>query len=145
MECQRCHRETFIIFVHEERLCEFCHMNIKDFKRSEFDCRCGCGKNNINIDFLEKLQLARTYAGIPFVVISGCRCDSHNSSAEVGGKPTSDHLTGEGADIRVINSTERFAILDSAIAAGFRRIGIGRGFIHLGNGKHNPQAVAWIY
>ena len=142
MRCQRCHRKTFIIYVHEKRLCEFCHMNIKDFKRSDFDCRC-CGKNNINMDFLEKLQLARTYAGIPFVVISGCRCDTHNK--DEGGKPTSDHLTGEGADIRVINSMERFAILDSAIAAGFRRIGIGRGFIHLGNAKHNPQAVAWIY
>jgi len=117
-------------------------MNIKDFKRNEFDCRC-CGKNNINMDFLEKLQLARTYAGIPFVVISGCRCDTHNK--EVGGKHTSDHLTGEGADIRVINPIERFAVLDSAIAAGFRRIGIGRGFIHLGNNKHNPQEVTWIY
>ena len=117
-------------------------MDITNFKRSEFDCRC-CGKNNINMAFLEKLQLARTYAGIPFVVISGCRCDKHNK--EVGGKHTSDHLTGEGVDIKATNSMDRFRIIDAALAAGFRRIGVGRNFIHLGNAKHNPQDVMWLY
>ena len=118
-------------------------MKITDFKTEEFDCKCGCGKNNINSIFLQKLQRARTYAGIPFIINSGCRCYTHNKN--VGGVATSEHLSGEASDIRSRNSVERFKIVDAAICAGFRRIGIGKEFVHVGDGKDKPQEVLWLY
>lgn len=45
------------------------------------------------------LQPLRDKLGKPIIVTSGFRCAALNSL--VGGKPTSQHLSGEAADIRV--------------------------------------------
>ncbi len=113
------------------------------FKEKEFLCKCGCGLNNMRGTFLEKLDYARDRASVQFVVNSGCRCEAHNKAE--GGKPTSDHLTGEGADIACETSFMRWRILRGAIAAGIRRIGIARTFIHLGDNLGNPHPRIWIY
>ena len=120
-------------------------IEVPNFERNEFDCRCGCGFNNVKDMFLWRLQFARTEAQMPFIVNSGCRCPKHNASKRVGGKPDSDHLKGEAADIKVSNSSERWRVVNAAINAGFRRIGIGDGFVHLGVNWSNPQNVMWLY
>ena len=99
------------------------------FKSSEFDCRCGCGKNNTHPQLLDMLDNARTWAGVAFVINSGCRCQKHNR--EVGGEPDSAHMAGMAADIRVNNSWYRFKVLDALLRMGFKRIGIGEGFVHV--------------
>ena len=45
------------------------------------------------------LQPLREKLGKPVIILSGFRCAALN--AKVGGKPTSQHLTGEAADIKV--------------------------------------------
>ena len=114
-----------------------------NFSRKEFECPCGCGLDDIDINLVVFLQAVRDIYGNPIKVNSGVRCWQHN--AEVGGKKTSEHLTGNAVDVHVDNSTLRFLILSSAFNAGFKRIGIDNGFIHLGNSADHPQEVAWMY
>lgn len=113
------------------------------FTIEEFDCKCGCGKNDMQELFLNKLDYARQRAAIPFVVNSGSRCEAHNKAE--GGKPNSDHVTGEGVDIKCQTSFDRWRIVRAAIAAGIRRIGIAKTFVHLGDNLNNPNPRIWVY
>ncbi len=73
---------------------------------------------------------------------SGCRCPSHNKSE--GGEETSDHLTGEGVDLKAIHSHTRYIIISTAFDFDLKRIGARyENFIHLGINKDNPQEVIW--
>lgn len=114
----------------------------------EFECKClnKCGLQNMTREHLELLYAARKMVdkeGIKFDIISGSRCAPHNKNE--GGSFTSDHLTGEGSDIFTSGSRDRFFILEALIKVGFRRIGIGRTFLHAGNALRNPQGVCWLY
>lgn len=116
---------------------------MKHFVESEFYCKCGCGLYNMRDTFLAKLEYAREKAATQFIVNSGCRCEKHNAAE--GGKDTSDHLTGEGADIRATTSFVRWRIVTAAVAAGFRRIGIAKTYVHLGDNLDNPNPRIWVY
>ena len=70
----------------------------KNFRRSEFKCRCGCGFDTIDAQTLEILEAVREHFG-PVVVTSGARCPAHN--AAIGGAKKSQHLLGRAADIQV--------------------------------------------
>ena len=119
------------------------------FELSEFDSpdQIGSGKL-MDAAFLQMLDDARGIAGIPFRITSGFRTPSHN--AYVGGvQPSlkskgSSHLFGYAADIACNNSADREVILNSLIRAGFRRIGIANGFIHVDKDPDKNAAV-WLY
>ena len=113
------------------------------FKHSEFECKCGCGLNNINGELLEDLNVARSIADTPFIITSGARCAVHNKN--VGGLANSSHLTGHAVDIRADDSQERSLILEGLVLAGFKRIGISKHFIHVDNDPSKPNQVAWLY
>ena len=113
------------------------------FKPKELRCKCGCGLNNFSPILLGHINEIRFYLGFPLVVKSACRCPSHNQKE--GGKHSSDHLTGEGVDVKAIGSQTRFMIIYKAILLGINRIGIAKTFIHLGINQTNPSSVMWIY
>lgn len=113
------------------------------FTHKELECKCGCGLNNIDSAFMEKITIARKRSNIPFNVKSACRCEEHNRAE--GGKPTSDHLTGQGMDVSCETSFARWRIVRYAIAAGIIRIGIGKTFVHLGDNLNNPSPRIWLY
>lgn len=121
----------------------------KNFSRKELECSCGkCETFNVDEEFLYRLQLARTSAGIPFNITSGCRCGMHNKT--VGGKPTSDHLASDSvkccaADIACYGSHARYIIIKASLLSGLNRIGIGKNFLHLGQNKENIGDVIWLY
>ena len=76
------------------------------------------------------------------IVKSGCRCPTHNKAER--GTDASDHLTGEGVDLKAIHSHTRYIILSTAFEYGITRIGARyKTFIHLGINKDNPQEVVW--
>ena len=68
----------------------------KNFKVSEFACKCGCG-NRVQQKLIDMLQVIRDKAEIPVRVNSGYRCAEHN--AKVGGVKGSQHIQGVAADI----------------------------------------------
>ena len=108
----------------------------------ECECKCGCGKT-VDESFLERIDKARIFAGIPFVVNSGARCMTHNIA--VGGSKSSSHLNGVALDLKAETSNERYWILNGLITVGFNRIGIGKDFIHVDDDKSKPSGVVWIY
>lgn len=74
---------------------------MKNFKKSEFECKC-CRELPadawMNIDALVgMLDSVRDKFGRPIKVNSGYRCEKHNR--KVGGARNSQHMTGEAADI----------------------------------------------
>jgi len=113
------------------------------FEETDFKCRCGCDQATVHAELLNMLNVARWKAGIPFFVKSGFRCEAHNKS--VGGKPTSAHLKGLAADIHTHGSRGRYLVLTGLIYAGFTRIGIGAGFIHVDIDPDKDPEVMWPY
>ena len=94
-------------------------------------------------DFLSKLDKAREYAKIPFVINSAYRSPEHN--AKIGGSPNSSHIKGLAVDIRTTDSRTRYRVLEALIHAGFNRIGIADTFIHVDDDKDKSSNVVWTY
>ena len=113
------------------------------FKDSEFDCKCGCGFNNMKAFVMYKLDRARAMANVPFIVNSGCRCNTHNRNE--GGSPTSSHLKGLAVDIATEFGEDRYLILKALLYFGFTRIGIAKGFIHADLDEDKSQGNVWLY
>ena len=79
----------------------------ENFKKSEFECKCGCEMPKdvlVNITKLaNQLQYVRDNVAMPITINSAYRCETHNNS--VGGSLNSQHLQGKAADI-VINGLD---------------------------------------
>jgi len=71
----------------------------KHFSRDEFACKCGCGKDAVDIRLIELLEELREHYEVPVMINSGNRCFRYNK--KVGGKPGSQHLLSKAADIQV--------------------------------------------
>ena len=115
---------------------------LRHFKLDEFKCPC-CGQAKMDANFLVRLDQMRDQANVPFVINSGYRCREYNQS--IDGASNSAHLRGRAADIRAIDSPTRFRVLESALAGGFTRIGVGSTFIHVDSDDTLPQCVSWTY
>ncbi|MFW5497773.1 MULTISPECIES: D-Ala-D-Ala carboxypeptidase family metallohydrolase [unclassified Maridesulfovibrio] len=108
-------------------------------------CEC-CKECKIVPELLEKLDLARSIAGVPFTINSGYRCPAHNAAE--GAKPTSSHVGGFAVDIATPSGPARAEILRGLIMAGFERIGIARSFIHVDIDPEKLNIwgpVSWVY
>lgn len=114
------------------------------FKLAEFSSpdEPGSGRN-MSQGFVEKLDQLREDIGLPLRINSGYRTPAHNR--EVGGKRNSAHRQGLAADIQCAQAKKRFLIIEAACRLGFRRIGIGKTFIHLDNSERLPGGVLWLY
>jgi uncharacterized protein YcbK (DUF882 family) len=119
---------------------------IKHFKSAEFDSPdlWGSGRLGMDYSFLIMLDLLREKCGFPFIVHSGFRTIAHNSELS-GAVEDSEHTIGKGVDIGVSTGAQRFKIVKEAITMGFTRIGIAKGFVHLGVDSTKPQQVIWLY
>ena len=117
---------------------------MKWFNYSEFDSPDEPGSgNNMDQDFLEMLDEARSRAGVPFAITSGYRSEEHN--AAVGGQRDSSHLKGCAADIVAYTSRDRFLIVTALLESGFDRIGIGEDFIHVDSDWEKAGNLVWTY
>lgn len=116
------------------------------FKSKEFKCPC-CGLEKMSQLAVNQLEYARSLANVPFIILSGTRCENHNK--KVGGVGTSSHVPWYGesyaVDIRVKESMKRFLILSSLVRAGFNRIGIGKNYIHADCDASKAGNVIWLY
>lgn len=117
-------------------------IDLWNFEHEEFDCPCDVCISVMDDEFLKKIQVARTLAGIPFRITSGYRCPQHNQ--EVGGVSDSSHARGLGCDISATSGAAKLTILKALLAAGFNRIGVYPRHIHADIDSSKPQEVAWV-
>tara|TARA_B110000879_G_scaffold163495_1_gene211154 strand:+ start:255 stop:599 length:345 start_codon:yes stop_codon:yes gene_type:complete len=113
---------------------------LKYFTIEEFNCT-HTGKNEMDNDFLEKLDLLRSACGFSFTVSSGYRDITHPNEIkkEVGGT----HTNGIAADIRVRGGVQRKRIIEEALRLGFTGIGVAKTFVHVDTRRTVP--VLWVY
>lgn len=93
-------------------------------------------------DFLAKLDKAREYAKMPFVINSAYRSPDHPESIK---NPLSSHIKGLAVDIKATDSRTRYRVLDALMSVGFNRIGIADTFIHVDDDKDKSSDVIWTY
>ena len=70
-----------------------------NFARHEFECKCGCGYDTVDVGLIRVLQKMRKHFNKQVFITSGCRCMAHNE--RVGGGQRSQHLIGRAADVVV--------------------------------------------
>ena len=107
----------------------------KNFKLDEFKCKCGkCDPILVDDRLITWLQKIRDHFGKSIHVNSGYRCKAHNASPKVGGSPTSHHVKGMAADIRVQGITPE-EVAKYAESIGIKRIGLYKkdAFVHIGS------------
>ena len=114
---------------------------MKYFDISEFDCSF-TGNNEMNEEFLEKLDELREACGFPFKITSGYR-DPEGHPIEAKKQNPGTHARGIAADIQVINGVQKYKIIEEAIKLGFNGIGVAKTFIHVDLRQSYP--VVWSY
>jgi uncharacterized protein YcbK (DUF882 family) len=115
-----------------------------NFTKAEFDCK-HTGENNMQHEFMEKLQALRTEFGRSMRITSGFRSVRHPIEARKT-HSNGEHTQGMCADIACTNSADRFTLIQLALKHGLNRIGVAKTFLHLGlGGKNLPNNVIWEY
>ena len=116
----------------------------KYFKEAEFKrCTPSCSLQDMDQEFMNKLDKMREIAGIPMVMNSAYRSPAWEKAHGRSGE--GDHPQRCGGDIKCLSGVTRMKLVKAALSAGFRRIGIGKSYIHVGCGKNLPQDVIWHY
>lgn len=125
---------------------------IKHFKRSEFVCKCGCGTELMDQNFVELLDLIRSKYGKGLTITSGYRCPAHNAHVSKTGRD-GPHTTGKAVDIRAYGS-EVLALIEIAKRAGIQGFGLKQHgplasrYIHvdtIDNATNSPRPWVWTY
>ncbi len=92
-------------------------VDTKHFKVSEFACKCGCGKKDIDQRVMDMAETIRQALGVPVRVNSGCRCKEHNARSK--GVPNSKHTKGLAADLSCsLGSAKMFETVKKLHAEG---------------------------
>lgn len=110
----------------------------KNFKTTEFDCKCGkyCSTTLIDKALVNQLQMIRDHFDKPVLINSGYRCVRHNRN--VGGANNSQHLYGKAADI-VVKGVSPQTVAKYAETIGFKGIGTYRTFTHVDTRKKRAR------
>jgi zinc D-Ala-D-Ala carboxypeptidase len=113
-----------------------------NFSDAELTCKCGCGMLPRPPAVL-RLQALRNRVARPLILTSAARCYEHNK--EVGGAPSSRHVPengGDAFDIAVSGGAERGEIVETALAMGFKGIGVAEDFVHV---DLRDELTVWTY
>lgn len=116
--------------------------NYSNFSKYEFDCK-ETGKNEMEPEFLDKLQELRTLLGKPIIITSGYRAPEHSIEA-VKDSP-GYHTKGIAADISCWG-TDAYDIARLAFQLGFTGIRFSQRkgkpwFIHLDQRPINERHI----
>lgn len=114
--------------------------NYRFFKINEFDCS-HTGFNQMDPEFIRKLDILRERCGFPFVINSGYRDATHPIEAKKA-KPGM-HSQGIAADIKVNNGIQRRKVVEEALKLDFGGVGVANGFVHVDSRSTTP--VMWVY
>lgn len=121
-------------------------MKIKSefFAEVEFQrCTPPCSLQDMQQSAMDVFDAVRRRAGIPLII--NCAYRSVEWDKKRGRSGNSSHTKGVALDIRANSSATRMKIVSAAMAEGVRRIGIGKGFVHLDIDDTLAQDVMWHY
>lgn len=105
----------------------------ENFRLDEFKCKCGkCDPILVDDVLVTWLQKIRDHFGRSVNINSGYRCAKHNADPKTGGSPSSHHVKGMAADIRVEGVTPQ-EVARYAESIGIQRIGLYDNFVHIGS------------
>ena len=104
----------------------------KNFSWEEMKCKCGCGKANMEMNFMDLLQQLRDKVGL-LKISSGFRCEEYNKLVSSTGSD-GPHTSGKAADI-LCSGQLAIRVFGEAYSLGFT----GFGFSQKGN--HNERFV----
>ncbi len=117
-----------------------------NFSEAEFRCHCGCGRADMDPDFMNHLQRVRDAYGRPMSITSGYRCPKHDRA--IGGAGV--HPMGRAADTAA-SGKNVYHLLKIALTMGMRGIGLkqhgdyeGR-FMHLDDLDGPMRPRIWTY
>ena len=113
---------------------------LRYFSLKEFDCQ-HTGANEMDMEFLRRLDELRDACGFPFRITSGYRAPSHPIEAKK--KKSGTHSQGIAADIAVTDGAQRYTLVSEALRLGFTGVGVARGFVHVDLRETTP--VIWLY
>ena len=116
----------------------------KNFNRSEFACKCGCGFDKIDASVVFMAQVIRDAMNETIRINSACRCVKHN--ANVGGVKDSFHTQGKAADLSCASGSEKlYNAIQKLYAEGklpqlqYCKRYKGKNFCHIDCGKARSQ------
>ena len=119
----------------------------KDFSRSEFACKCGCGFDQIDPRVVDMCQMIRDALGAPIRINSACRCERRN--AEAHGVKGSYHTKGLAADLSCEAGSQRLqAVIKSLFEAGklpcleYCKRYVQKNFVHIDCGHQRKNRFA---
>ena len=114
----------------------------KNFTLSEFACRDGSEIIMVDYQLIDLLQQLRDTLGKSVRITSGYRTAAYNK--ECGGIPTSHHLTGKAADIKV-SGLSPLELAKAADRIGFKGIGVYPTFTHVDVvGSVSGKKIYWV-
>lgn len=115
-------------------------IKLRYFREEEFQkATPPCSLEDMNEEFMQKLDDARTLCSYPFVVNSAFRSkDFEKSKGRTG---SSSHCKGLAIDISCLTSVARLKMILSLLAVGFRRIGIYPTFLHVDMDTSKPSSL----
>lgn len=104
------------------------------FKKTEFDCNCGCGSNLMEKTFLKTLDDLRGRCDFPFIITSGYRCPEYNDAVSSTGR-NGPHTTGRAADIKLFGQRAFNVIRHCTLGGWMTGIGV------MQHGPHNSRFI----
>jgi len=122
------------------------------FPISDLVCRCGCGRWEMDHDFMPKIVGLRRTLGFPFIVSSAYRCPEYNARVSHSGMD-GPHTTGRAMDIK-LHGDRVHALLRLAGDMGMTGIGLSQKgdwaarFVHLDDLSYDvgrPRPWVWTY
>jgi len=127
-------------------------MEWENFTLSEFECKCGCGLNEMTVETINALQRIRDKISFPMIISSGYRCRLHPDEIEKSNY--GPHTTGQAVDV-LCSGEQALLIMTLAVKEdewygfGFNQKGKFRQrFVHLDQcetSEGRPRPHVWSY
>ena len=124
-------------------------MPTKHFTAEELRCKCGCGRVDMDAQFMARLEALRVSINRPLTISSGFRCvESELAKGRTG---NSAHTKGRAVDVS-IRGKEALELVRLCQTFGFTGVGVSqfntRRFIHLDDIEGTvtqPRPHIWSY
>ena len=124
------------------------HKLSRNFRRSEFACKCGCGFATADNELIEVLEMVRASFKMPVTINSGCRCLEHNEKVQklnnvdyVPYSSKTKHMQGIAADI-VVEGVEANVVYEFLCNYQPSRYGIGN-YVKFTHIDVRPTKARW--